>query len=883
MLDFCKSLVSFPVSVLRAERLFVCLLFGAIFLVFSESDARQLQDTTQVNKMINAAIAEIDKGVLETSLKKGKAAHSLAEKINYKRGQIRANVVIGSVYKIKRNFASALDYYLKANQLVSTINDDALAFYVHRETANLYQDWNVTQKAIENYLLALPISKRNNQVDYIKTLQILAFLYQQQDDKENTIKYFETLANVFRANNSNVGLVSTLDKLSGVHLKDQDYEKALELNLEILKIKQEEGDENSISKQLNEIGYIQRKLNRSNEALKYFEQALKLQRKLNKPPLEDASLLINMAVIHQQQQNFTKAVSLYEEAKGIFENENRPTDVAKVHIYLASTYYGLNDLPKSKRETEQAIKYAQESNSLPLLEKAYNRLSNIYEKQGNAKRALEAYKNYMKVRENAFTEEKQKLSQVTASQIDAEKQEKRLKLLIVDQELKNVELEKLAVEKQQQEQKLALLQQQQDLQQANLKTEQLEKQQVAQELRMAQEALLSQERNKKIADLQKEQEIQNLALKQKELEEKEREKALKLLESETKLLTQESKLQKIKLEEEQRLREEEKRFRLYAIGIILLVLSMLILIIVGYLGKRKANTKLAQQNMEITEQKEEIEVTASKLEMANKAVEAQKEELEIKNTQLTDSIVYAKRIQKAIMPIPENVNRHFTDHFSVFIPKDVVSGDFYWFTALKNKTFFAIVDCTGHGVPGAFMSMIGNTLLNQIIKERDVYDPDKILSLLHLSVRDALKQKDTRNADGMDVGICCLEKWEDGVINLKFSAAKIPLILVNNQEVQVVKGDRKSIGGAQKEQHQAFTPHNIQVEKGDIIYLITDGIIDMADHTRKRFGSKKLTDFLSENHTLPLSEQKLKLERLIKDYQKGADQRDDITLVGLKV
>ncbi len=399
---------------------------------------------------------------------------------------------------------------------------------------------------------------------------------------------------------------------------------------------------------------------------------------------------------------------------------------------------------------------------------------------------------------------------------------------------------------------------------------------MAQALRLAEEELLSEKRNQEIAELQREQELRDLVLKQKELEEKEQEKAIRLLESETKLLMQESELQRVRL-------EEEEKLRYYGIGLIGLFVAVLVLIIVGYMGKQRANARLAQQNVEITEQKKEIEATASKLELANKAVALQKEELEFKNLRLTDSIVYAKRIQSAILPVAENINRGFADHFVIFYPKDVVSGDFYWFTHLDSKLFFAVVDCTGHGVPGAFMSMIGNTLLNQIVKEQRIYEPHRILETLHYSVRESLKQRSSENVDGMDVGICCVEQWEDGVISMQFSGAKIPLVYVHNEEVHLIAADRKSIGGWQKEKTHEFTPHSFKVEEGDMIYLATDGVSDVANKHRKRLGRKKFLQFVEGNYQQPLTEQKAKLEKLLADYQIDADQRDDITCVGLKI
>jgi serine phosphatase RsbU (regulator of sigma subunit) len=260
-----------------------------------------------------------------------------------------------------------------------------------------------------------------------------------------------------------------------------------------------------------------------------------------------------------------------------------------------------------------------------------------------------------------------------------------------------------------------------------------------------------------------------------------------------------------------------------------------------------------------------------------------------KNEQITSSIRYAKRIQQAILPLDTKLHSSLPHHFIIYRPKDIVSGDFYWYRQINGKLLVAVVDCTGHGVPGAFMSMIGNTLLNDIVNEQKITDPAIILENLHAGVRSALKQEqdNVETDDGLDVCLCSLDT-KNG--KLAFAGAKRPLYIVRNgnpdnssPELIELKGDHESVGGRQKEEKRVFTRHEVELQTGDTVYLTSDGFSDQPNMQGKKFGSKWLKETFSLIASHSMSEQKSKLVNLLENHQWNEDQRDDITIIGIRI
>ncbi|EAY27133.1 SpoIIE family protein phosphatase [Microscilla marina] len=282
---------------------------------------------------------------------------------------------------------------------------------------------------------------------------------------------------------------------------------------------------------------------------------------------------------------------------------------------------------------------------------------------------------------------------------------------------------------------------------------------------------------------------------------------------------------------------------------------------------------------------EELRQNMEELQTTQEALQEKSKSLEVKNKLITNSINYAKNIQTAILPKKEEMDTSFADYYVLYMPKDIVSGDFYWFRQVSDKMIYlAIVDCTGHGVPGALMSMIGSSILNRTLSEHKILEPGKILEHLHIGIRARLRQKEANTGDGMVVSMARIEELPNGEFDIIFSAAKQNIYYIEEDgEMKVIKGDRKSIGGWQRENYRTFSNQPVRLKKGTKIYFTTDGILDNPNPRRKRFGEKYLKHIIHENYNLPFETQKQILHEKLIAHQQDADQRDDITVIGIQL
>lgn len=249
---------------------------------------------------------------------------------------------------------------------------------------------------------------------------------------------------------------------------------------------------------------------------------------------------------------------------------------------------------------------------------------------------------------------------------------------------------------------------------------------------------------------------------------------------------------------------------------------------------------------------------------------------------IQDSISDAQRIQENMLPDRKIIKNIFPDSFIMYRPRDIVSGDFYWFNRDKDKIFFAAVDCTGHGVPGALMSMIGNNLLNQLIIANGIYNSHIILHYLHSGVCATLKNNGPNglSGDGMDIAMCVY--YPENRI-LEFSGAHRPLIIVRNGTLMEYVGDKVSIGGDTPDDF-TFKQVVIQLEKGDCLYMFSDGFPDQFGGPRdKKFSYTRLKKLLMDIQTLPMEQQRQVLQGTFDNWQGANSQIDDVLVMGLKI
>jgi len=259
------------------------------------------------------------------------------------------------------------------------------------------------------------------------------------------------------------------------------------------------------------------------------------------------------------------------------------------------------------------------------------------------------------------------------------------------------------------------------------------------------------------------------------------------------------------------------------------------------------------------------------------------EKLRESNKKITDSIRYAEMIQRSLLPNREEVNACLPENFIIWEPRDIVGGDIFFIERLKEGIIVAVADCTGHGVPGAFLTMIVSSGLRRIIKDDDCRDPVSILKRLNVIVKTTLRQ-DTDHAvsdDGLDAGVCYIGDPASGKRELTFAGAGLQLLYFDDDEIFVIKGDRQRIGYKRSNVDHNFTGHTIEIRHGMQFYLYTDGIVDqLGDNGRIGFGSKRFRNLLKQNAHLPFEKQRELVLSAFNQFKGEHERLDDVTVIG---
>ena len=262
-------------------------------------------------------------------------------------------------------------------------------------------------------------------------------------------------------------------------------------------------------------------------------------------------------------------------------------------------------------------------------------------------------------------------------------------------------------------------------------------------------------------------------------------------------------------------------------------------------------------------------------------IDFQREELQLRNKDITDSLTYARRIQTALLPAEHHIKKVFPDYFIYYRPKHIVSGDFYWISERNGKYFIAAADCTGHGVPGALMSMIGLELIQKIINEMKVDESDEILLTLNRELESAFFKEEDGKAlikDGVEMSICVIDRKS---MQMEFSGAFLPVYIVRNDKLIEIKGDKQNV--VQSVPGVSFNRSSFTLQKGDILYLFSDGYADQfGGPDNKKFMYRRLRHILLTISKYPLSDQQRILDETITTWMREFEQIDDMMVLGVR-
>jgi len=783
---------------------------------------------------------------------------------------------LGSLYQKTSNYESSIDFYKKALEYkkndigISTILDnigfsygeigkfDSALFYHNLslkicETTgnrrgvalsinymgNAYVRSGNFEAALQFYKKSLKIREDNKFIeDVASSLENIGDVYKKLDQYDKALEYLNHALVIRKKIGDKSKIAYCFNSFGNLYMQVKIYEKALEYYTKALDLRMQIGDKKDIAATYNNIGTLHRELQNFDKALEYFKKALDLRKQTGNNEAV-ATSFNSIGALYWSKKDYKNAILNYKLALEIRQGLDEKIQISATLKNLGIIYKDMNDFPKAIDYYQQAIEIAININDLIGVASIQNLKGNLYKKSNDFAKAVEFYTNAHTIYKQINQRKEMALVANNLGEIFAQEKQ-TAKAITYYNECYSVALEiheKDAA-------KTAAFGLSTLYKTTGNYIKGLEYFTIYSALK---DSIQNDMNKKRIAEME--------------------------FETEIKIKDNELTKQEYKLKGTQAELSRQRAFIFAIIVVIILVAIFTILVLMQFLQKKKAYVLLAEKS--------------SQLKDANNELADKNKELAIINDQITDSINYAKQIQESILPPDELISLHFPQHFVMYRPKEIVSGDFYWFTVQEQYTFIAAVDCTGHGVPGAFMSMIGNTLLNEIVNIQKTFDTAEILEKLDNGVMNALKQKsgsDKRQEDGMDITLCRIDKKAEMV---QVALSNHRLVIVNKGELRYIEGDSFSIGGmykVKKRKQACFTSHSFGIEKGMKLYMHSDGIIDQFGGVNsERFKTPNFHKLLIDTQKLDMHEQFLALNQHFDEWKGENKQLDDVLVIGIEL
>lgn len=886
------------------------------------------QKTVLLNKITRL---QLDARQPDKAIVYAQQALTLANQNDYTSEKAQSLMYLGKAHKAKQHLSQSLDYYLQAAANFELLQNKALLAATYHHTGMLYQEWKAQEKAIDYFkksyqLVPSPALLMAQGKSYF----LMKNYRQASNSYQQALNNYQKQKDIENSNKALIALVKT-------HTLANEYEKAIKDNERLLALNQ---GNNQVALQVtayNNLGFLHQKLNRPNKALAAFNQALYLYNQLPEMANKKTDILINVGAIYTRQRQYARAIGYYQQGLHISEKQENTVKTAELHNYIAATHYVSRNNESALVQVRAAIdlvkNYPKNIQAQQVRQNSYKILAKVYQQNNNIKNYQKYYSLHIKIKDSLNKARNIEEQRILKEQLVIEKKESEFKMLLADKEKQALSLKQLKLESEKKERdlrlkakELELLKKNQELQSTALRNQQLEKGKVEQLLALAKQKARTEEQKALTEKQKRETERQKLLAAKQKVENLQKAKALEAAQKEKALQQEQLK--------------QEKVLRQYGTGLLISVGLLFIFVLFSFIASQKARRKLKKQNAEIQKQKEEITEQNQALQMKTEEIAAQNEELqqnqeeimaqrdfiEVKNKdmalvntrlrqsekvlrkafdklqkseqqvtkqnkelqlinhRINNSISVAQTIQNAILPRPQKMQQILNNHFTIYHPKDVVSGDFYWLEEVDNKVFLIAADCTGHGVPGALMSMVGNVLIDKVILIKKIVEPDQILEELHKEIRISLNQEESGDDNGMDIVVVCLDKTDKDKVKVTFCGAKNPMYYVEkgSSELHVLKGTRRSIGGRQPD-FIPFESQEIVLNKGSLIYMGSDGFVDQNNEKRASFGTKRLRKLLENCATIDIHQQKKLMEQTLQKHKENTTQRDDILFIGLEV
>jgi len=659
--------------------------------------------------------------------------------------------------------------------------------------------------------------------------------FQMLSQYDSAIYYYNEALRIREEIEDSVGIGTSLNDIGVGYYYQANYEKATYYFNESAKIKALTGDSIGAAQSLNNTGIMYDIAGDPSNAIKMYLEALGIYESMNNRDMMMGTYQ-NVSLIYKGQGNYDEAINYLNQALDIALDLNDKNALATCYDNLGIIYDSDKEYIKAFEFFKLALKKGEEvGNELSIARSCTNLAINL-EYQNEFELALEYHLRALEIKEKT-----ENLASLAIAQIGIGGLYRKL-----GEYAKSIEYFSSGIENAKTSGYMQYIQDGHNglsrsffaigkYKNAYYHLEQF---------MLLKDSVLNEDNSRMITEM--ESKYQN---EKKELE-------IEKLEAKNQLKEEEIARQEIEIEHEKVVSKQRILFLYGSLGVLVLVLVLLLIAFRAYKQKRKANEIISKQKAE---------------------VESQKEEIEEQHKDITDSINYAKRIQAAILPPARIVKEYLEESFILYKPKDVVAGDFYWMEVNDGTVLFAAADCTGHGVPGAMVSVVCNNAMNRAVREFGLRHPASILDKVTDLVIEQFEKSEEEVRDGMDIALCSLNEGK-----LEFSGANNPVWIIRNGEVLETKGTKQPVG--KHDIRRTFDNHLINLEVGDSIYIFTDGYVDQFGGEKgKKFKSKAFKELLLSIQSKSMAEQKNVIEQNFESWRGELEQVDDVCVIGVRV